>query len=64
MALDSFKDGAFDVTNQAYPYISFHWQKIEDLKGHDSFVALTQDDDAFDWLVHTTPYLAIIFKML
>ena len=38
-------------------------QKIEDLKGLDSFVTLTQDYATFDWVVHTTPYSAIIFKM-
>ena len=37
-------------------------QKIEDLKGHSSFFVLTYDEVNRDWLVHTTPYLAIVSK--
>ena len=47
----------YDRTNKTRPGL----QKIEDLKGHDSFVALTQDEVTLDCLVHTTPYLARIF---
>ena len=47
-------------------YISFHWtfdpwKKMEDLKRHDRFVALTQDEVTIDSLIYSTPYLARIF---
>ena len=48
-------------------HIAFHWsleKKIKDINGHGSFVVLTLDEVNLDWLVHTTPYLAIIFKKL